>query len=315
MSRCALVRRPCRRRSPVLRARWVPVLILVMGGIALPAGVEAQTPTTERTDTLVELRLLDGSTFVGRIVAESPDSIRFETTSGVRLDVGRDRVRSITTLRGRMVDGELWRPDPNRTRLLIVSPTARTLPRGEGYLSAFWVLLPFVGYGVTDNFTIAGGTPLIPEVIGRVLYVAPKVRLVNRPTTDLAVGGIAFFATEAVDQGSLGVAYGVGTFGDADRSFTAGAGWGWAIGTDDAWISSDPLIMLGGELRVSPSIKLLTENFLVVGESGALLSGGVRFFGERLSVDFGLAGITGFGEEGFPWLPVLNFVYNFGQSR
>jgi len=303
-----------RRSRCALLCRLLPGLLLTFGTVAAPGALTAQTPAAEAADTLVELRLVDGSRFVGRVVAETAERITFETTGGVRLEVERARIRSLSPLRGRMVDGDFWREDPNRTRLLLVSPTARTLPRGEGYLSAFWVVFPFVGYGVTDNFTVAAGTPLIPEVIGRVLYVAPKVRVVSQPAMDLAVGGLAFFATEAVEEGSVGIAYGVGTFGDADRSLTAGAGWGWALGGDDAWLSSDPLVMLGGELRVSPSIKLLTENFFVFGESGALLSGGVRFIGERLSVDFGLAGLAGFGDD-LPWLPVLNFVYNFGRRR
>jgi hypothetical protein len=296
------------------RSHRLPLLLLLLCSLTWPVAVAAQETPVERADTLYELRLQDGSTFVGRVISETADSLTFETTGGLRLAVARAQVRSLQPVQGRVVGDDYWRQDPNRTRLLLVSPTARTLPRGEGYVSAFWVVLPFVGYGITDNFTLAGGTPLIPEVIGRVLYVAPKVRVVHRPSMDLAVGAIAFFATESVDEGSLGIAYGVGTFGTSDRAVSAGAGWGWAIGGDDAWVSNDPLIMLGGEYRIARSAKLVSENFFVLGESGALVSGGVRLFGERLSVDFGLAALLDDGG-GIPWLPVLNFVYNFGGNR
>jgi hypothetical protein len=283
--------------------------------VAAPAGTLAQAqPSAAAADTLVALTLLDGSRHVGRVVAETETAITFETTAGLRFEVTRDRIRSLAPVEGRVVDGELWPNDPNRTRLLLLSPTARTIPQGAGYVSAFWVVFPFVAYGVTDAFTVAAGTPVIPQVIGRVVYVAPKLRVVHSPTMDVAVGTLALFATEEIDQGSVGIAYGVATYGDAagDNAITAGAGWGWALGRGDAWLSNDPLLMVGGEFRVGRTVKLVTENFFVPTESVGLVSGGVRLFGERLSVDAGLAAPVGHGWD-FTWFPVLNFVYNFGR--
>jgi hypothetical protein len=311
-----------------LAARKVPQIALLLGILAAvpallavagtdPTPLAAQVPTQILPgDTLKELRLVDGSTLVGRVVAVEGDRITFETVTGVRLEVTRDQIRSLTTARGELVGGRFWQEDPNRTRLLVLSPTGRTLPKGEGYLSAFWIFFPFVGYGLTDNFTLSGGTPVLPEVIGRVIYLAPKLRVLGRDNLDVAVGALALFATEYLDEGSVGILYGVGTYGSPDRSLTAGAGWGYAWGGEDPWVSNDPIIMVGGEYRVGPRTKLLTENFFVPGESGALLTGGIRFFGERLSVDFGIGAVAGLGSEsGTPWFPVLNFVWNFGGGR
>jgi hypothetical protein len=277
-----------------------------------PRGLAAQVP--ERVvvgDTLQRVRLVDGSTLFARVVAVEGDRVTLETVGGDRLEVAVDRIRSMAPARGRVVDGEFWTEDPNRTRLLVLAPTGRTLDRGEGYISSFWIFLPFVSYGVTDHITLSGGTPLLPEVIGRVVYLAPKVRVHRRPGMDLAVGSLAFFATEAVDEGSVGLLYGVGTFGNPDRSLSAGAGWGFALGGGDARISNDPVVLLGGEFRVARNVKLLTENYFVPGESEGILSAGVRLFGERLSVDFGIGTATGITSG---WLPVLNFVYNFGGA-
>lgn len=290
--------------------------VALMALLLVPCSLQAEAAPfpddlVQPPDTLYELTLHDGSTFVGRVVAETADAITFETTGGLRLDVERARVRSLQRVEGRVVDGTFWRADPNRTRLLIVSPTGRTIPQGEGYISAFWVVFPFVAYGVTDAFTIAAGTPILPEIIGRAIYVAPKLRVVHTPNMNLAVGAIAGFLTEHIDQGSIGILYGVGTFGDGDRAITTGAGWGFALTDDDAMISNDPLIMLGGEYRVGRTVKLLTENFFLPADGRGLISGGVRFFGERLSVDFGI--MAPVGEGGGSWLPALNFVYNFGR--
>ena len=66
--------------------------------------------------------------------------------------------------------------------------------------------------------------------------------------------------------------------------------------------------MLGGDLRVSRGLKLMTENYFAPNvDDGALLAFGVRFLGERLSADLGLALPTGIGFA----LPLVNFVYSF----
>jgi hypothetical protein len=301
-------------RGRASAAFWL-VVLAVLAGIGGPATAGAQQPAAAvATDTIYEVRLADGSTFFGRVVTADDERVVFETSAGVRIEVARAQIRSMNAALGRMVDGQFWREDPNQTRLLLLSPTGRTLRQGEGYFSSFWIFFPFVGYGVTDNITIAGGTPLIPEVIGRVIYLAPKVRVLSRPGSDFSVGALAGFATTDIDFGSAGILYGVGTFGSPDQSITAGAGWGYVLGGGTAEIANQPIIMLGGELRMSTRTKLLTENFVVPGESGALLTGGVRFFGERLSADFGMGSLLGL-EGGIPWFPVLNFVYNFGPGR
>lgn len=297
-------------------AGWVTGALgrLAVASVALgPGGLAAQIPEPPVVDdTLLRVRLADGTTLFARVVGVDGDRVTLETVGGDRLEVAADRIRSMTPARGKVVDGEFWAEDPNRTRLLVLAPTGRTLDRGEGYLSSFWIFLPFVSYGVTDHITLSGGTPLLPEVIGRVVYLAPKVRVHRRPGVDLAVGSLAFFATEAVDEGSIGLLYGVGTFGNPDRSLSAGAGWGFALGGGDARVSNDPVVLLGGEFRVARNVKLLTENYFVPGESEGILSAGVRLFGERLSVDFGVGTLTGVSPG---WLPVLNFVYNFGDRR
>jgi hypothetical protein len=303
-------------RFPAISWRLLLTLtVLATGALATPSAGSAQVPATGvASDTLYEVRLADGSVFVGRQVAEEGDLLTFETTAGARVQVARAQVQSIRPALGQVVGGEFWREDPNRTRLLLLSPTGRTLRQGEGYVSSFWIVLPFVGYGVSDAVTLAGGTPLLPGVIGRVFYVAPKIRVLQQPNMDISVGALSLFATEHLDEGTGGLLYGVGTFGGPDRSVSAGAGWVYVLSGEHTDLSNQPAIMLGGELRTTSRTKLLTENYFVPGESGALLSGGLRFFGERLSADFGIGALFGISDrrDGIPWFPVLNFVYNFG---
>lgn len=278
---------------------------------ARPAAAQEPAPAVA-ADSLVAVRLNDGSVLIGRIVEESADRLVVVTQGGTRVELERAQVRSVTPARGRVVNGEFWGEDPNATRLFF-GPTARAVPQGQGYFGVFELLFPFVAYGVTDRITLAGGTPIIPEAIGRVLYVAPKVELIRTPNASFAVGGLGLFVTEEIDEGSVGVVYGVGTFGGPDRSLTLGAGFPFITSNDESDIANKPLIQLGGELRTTRRTKFITENYFVPGESGTVISGGFRFFGERLSADFGIGGYVENGDLGGP-LPIVNFVYSFGAK-
>lgn len=195
----------------------------------------------------------------GRVVDESPERIVLVTVAGVRLELPRAQVESIRLSSGRAVDGTYWAEDPNSTRLFFTS-TARPLRKGDGYISSFMLFLPLVAYGVTDRFTLAGGTPILPEAIGRVWYFAPKYTVMQRERSAFALGALGFVLPEdVVDNGSIGIMYGAGTWGSRDRAITAGAGWGyiWASGTSG--VSNHPVVMLGGEQRVSRRVKLITR--------------------------------------------------------
>jgi len=94
-------------------------------------------------------------------------------------------------------------------------------------------------------------------------------------------------------------------------ALTAGLGWGFA-GSDD---TDSPTVMLGGGLRVSNSVKLISESWIPPNSDNALVSSGIRFFGERLAADLGFIHPTGLSSDGFPFLPWLGFTYNFGTAR
>ena len=298
----------------MLSGLLIPVLALLapVGAQNPPAaGVPAATMPAPR-DTVVEVRLRDGSVLYGRVVEETPERIVVVTVNGVRLEVPRAQVESLRASAGRVVEGAFWAEDPNSTRLFFTS-TARPLKKGDGYVSSFMLFLPLVAYGVTDRLTIAGGTPILPMAFGRMWYFAPKYTVSKRERSGFAVGALGFVLPEDfADNGSVGIMYGAGTWGSRDRAITAGAGWGyvWASGTSG--VSNDPVIMLGGETRVSRRVKLITENWMFTsGQTEGFVSGGVRFIGDRLSADLGVGGFT--GTDGGCCFPLVNFVYNFGR--
>jgi len=316
-----------RRRRRATRG-WLTAILLTLGGMAsATSSLSAQTPkplVIAVSDTLYEVRLADGSTIIGRVIAADSVRVTLETISAVRVELPRAQIISLRPSRGKVQKGELWTEDPNTSRLFF-GPTARTVRRGQGYFGVYQLLFPYLAYGVTDDFTVAGGTPVFPGIIGEAFYVAPKARIFATEKTQIGLGVLAFFVTRDVDEGPFGIGYAVGTFGGNDNAVTAGAGLGF-LGGD---IASKPAFLLGGETRISSRLKLITENYLVLYEGSdsdpfggtpntntevlSLVSLGFRFFGEHLSADFGIGAGVGVDGGAGCCIPLVNFVYAFGR--
>lgn len=302
------------RERPVLR--FITAIFVSFVCVILPQRLAAQ----ERADSTTRdslhthvLRTRDGSTLIGRLVAETPDSIQFES-SGTIFTIARQQIAELRAIApGQLRSGQYWSPDPNRTRLFF-APTARMLAKGEGYFSDTYILLLTVAGGVTSSFTMGGGMSLIPSTNpqNNIFFLTPKIGLVERPDFALAAGALVGFAgfedVERRDR-SFGILYGVGSFGSADSHLDIGAGWGYAGGR----VSGDPAIMVGGATRVARRVSLLTENYFVpsVSENG-LISYGFRFFGEKLSVDLAFANAVGPNTTLlFPGVPYVAFAVKF----
>lgn len=264
------------------------------------AALEIVVPPPGETQEIV---LDDGTRAVGRVEHLAGDRVTFRTTSGAVLEVNRSQVAEIVAVTGRVIDGTYWPTDPNPTRLLF-APTARSLKRGEAYLGVYEVYMPFVQVGVTDRLSVGGGAlPFIGNDVAPPFWLTPKVQVVAGGRIEAAVGLLHIVNPGA---GNVGIAYGVMTSGSDDDAVTIGAGYAYARGDDHR--GGAPVVMIGGERRVSRRVKLMTENY-VFGGDGGLVSGGVRFLGDRLSVDCGLAAPLGVGF--FVVFPVVNFVWTF----
>jgi len=282
------------------------LLLLSLCTFALLQTTRAQqdTSSVKKPQRLI---LKDGSEVIGIILAEDSLQLEFKTLSGVSMVIKRDQVRESERLSGEIVDGRYKRYDPNRTRLFF-APTGRALKQGEGYFSAYQIFFPFVAVGMTDFLTLAGGISLIPGADEQIYYFAPKVTPVHLEKVDLSAGMLYINATGS-DFSGLGILYGVGTYGTQDAALTAGLGWGFAQGE----LANEPIVLLGGELRISNSVKLVTENWLPPRTEDLFYSFGVRFFGESLSADLGFIGTTR-TFTGFPFIPWVGFSYNFGAK-
>jgi hypothetical protein len=298
---------------------FVAALTLALAALlALPRAVRAQEPVVRDTATadstrMYVLRTRDGSLFLGRLIRASVDSVYFVSAGGP-ITVPRAAVVELRQVgRGAMRAGVYWPPNPGDTRLFF-APTGRMLDKGEGYFSDTWLFfLNFVG-GLTSRVTLGAGFSVFPtsDLSQNILYLTPKVGLIQTTSFNLAAGaligyaGFSGFDEAANDVGSFGIVYGVGTAGSPDGSVTVGLGFGYGGGG----FGDNPIVMIGGEKRVARRVSLLSENYIVTGVTdGTLVSYGLRFFGDRLSVDLAFINLP--SDPIFPGVPYVAFAVKF----
>ncbi len=257
--------------------------------------------TVSDTTAIYKIVLNDDSELIGIIINQSNKSVCFQTIAGLKMDIDKSLIKELNLARGAIANGKFMREDPNQTRLLF-APTATTLEAGEGYFSIYEVFFPFLSIGVTDFITLSGGMTLFPGAEEQIIYFAPKVRALHFDNFELS-GGVLFAHVENED---FGITYGVTTYGSNLAGISVGLGWGFA----DNETAEKPIIMIGGEVQLSNNVKLLSENWIPPESDGALLSFGIRFFGEHLAADFALITSTE-ANDGFPFIPWIGFAYNF----
>ncbi len=248
------------------------------------------------------------------------EEIAFETDLGI-IHIPISKIKHIETVSVDLIrKGEFWFPNPNITRLFF-APTTRMLKQGKGYFADYYLFFPGFAYGLTDRFTLGGGLSIFPtvDINDQLFFIAPKFGLIQEKTFSLALGTLLVriprYEDEEVspdadfqedDPEVAGILYGVTTFGQPDASLTAGLGYGFVEGN----LADRPMVMIGGEKRLTRRTAFVTENWIFPGIDQPLISYGIRFFGKRLSVDLGLINVIGEGAI-FPGVPYIDFVVQF----
>ena len=286
-------------RRPKSSNAWGGVVVFLALWLASASGVEGQRVFIEEgaQGELQELRLNDGSTLIGRVVATG-DPIDFELSSGATLKIDRSQIASIREFEGTVRGGEIWERDPSPNRLFF-GPTGRTIGQGRGYIASVEAIFATVGLGLHDRVSVAAGTALVGGD-ATFVWAIPKIQIIDQPTAALSIGALA----ATLDSWGFGILWSALTLGPVDRALHLGMGYGY---WDDE-LADTPMFMAGAEARLSGRVKLITENYLFPG-NGGILSLGPRFIGETLSADLGV-GMWFNGGEAFKF-PLVNFVYNW----
>lgn len=259
-----------------------------------------------RDKGLKKVILKDGSEFYGRLIQADSLKLKFKTESGSEYVIVKNQIEEIFEEENFYKYGD----DPNKSRLFL-APTGRNLKGGTGYFSVNELLFPIIAFGITDYFTLAGGISLVPGLENQLLYFNGKAGIYQSDELNFSAG-LLYTSITSSNQEGLSIIYGNGTYGGSESSLTIGAGYALTKSDNDNY----PMLILGGELKISSSTKLITENWISTAPNTAqILSLGIRFFGNKLAGDFGLVmPVDKSGTiSGFPFIPWLGFNYNFGM--
>jgi hypothetical protein len=295
-----------------MHRRWLVLWCVVWFAVPVQAQrVALDSVSVSDTSVRHVVQLRDGSTLIGRLTAVTTDSVRLRMAQG-ELSFARSMIAQVRQVAASQLrNGEYWFENPHYTRLLF-SSTAIPLEQGTGYYSNAWLFVHAFAVGMTDRFTLGGGATTIPglALTDNLFYLLPKYTIVNGDRTRLALGAlIGFFpfnndVNEDVTSG--GLLYAVGTTGNRESNVSAGVAWGYVDGD----ITSNPGLMVGGQGRVSRRISLISENWFIPvdGRTEGVVSYGLRFLGENLSVDLAWISLLGSGDISAPW---LGFAFRF----
>ncbi|MEF8795448.1 MAG: hypothetical protein V5A48_03275 [Salinivenus sp.] len=282
-------------------------LLLCVGALGGPDTLRAQdADTLAQEEQMYRVETTGGEALIGTIVSETDKEVVLDTRRVGTVTLQRTEIERIDSLDpARFRDGEYWFRNPQSTRYFF-APNALGIPKGEGYYQNTWILLNNVNYGVSDHFSIGGGTiPIFLFGANAIpLWVLPKVSVsAPRSNLHLAGGAVLGGVLGEVSEG-VGLLYGSATIGNRNQNVTLGLGYGYVDGD----VAGTPAVNLSGMLRVGPTVYLITENYIVpAGETGTVVSAGVRWAPRNFAVDFALARPV--GEEsgdliGIPWLGV-----------
>ena len=290
--------------------RWaVAGLLLVLGVLGSP--VHAQEPDTSQ-GPVYRVETADGQVLRGTLVSKTDEEIVLDARQLGEVTIQRTNIERLEELDpSRFRDGEYWFQNPQSTRYFF-APNALGIPKGEGYYQNTWILFNNVNYGVTDHFSVGGGT--VPVFLfgaeALPIWFLPKVSIPTpQHNVHLAGGAVFGGVLGAGDSEGVGLVYGSATVGGRDRNFTVGLGYGYT----DRGFADRPAINVSGMTRVGRTTYLITENYFFPGMDDAnLISFGVRWAPENFAVDFALVRPLE-GTDGFIGLPWLGVTIPFGQ--
>jgi len=263
--------------------------------------------------SLIKMKGESGLTYVGTIIERSDREITILTDVNTKIQIVLSSVQDIRAIpKSQIHNGEYWYPNPNDSRYLF-APSAFNLKQGEGYYQNTYLFINTFNYGITDNFSMGLGfeffstfASLGESDFNPIFFLTPKYSTQISENVRVGIGVLYGNLTSYI--GGFGVGYGLVTYGNPEHNATLGLGFGFF----DGEFSGDPVITLSAMTRLSRRVSLVTENwFFPADVYRGVISYGIRFFGETISVDLALVNNEDFSEV-FPiGIPYVDFVVKF----
>jgi len=265
----------------------------------------SQTETDSlKQEQIVVIKMKNGDEYKGTTSKRDGEIIVLKTVNG-EINLIASKVSAIEDYD---YEGKFEFANSHDTRYFF-GPSGIPIKKGKGYYQNILVTTNFFNYGVTKNISIGGGFEFITAVTGSpIWFLTPKVGFVV--SDNIHVGGGFIMAGFSglgfnISDGTATLGYGVFTLGESETNLSIGAGYGLLEGE----LSDYPAIMISGTHRITKSIALLSENY-VIPNSFYFGIHGIRILSKKNSFDIGAIVIPEIGNE-IPALPYVGYVRVF----
>ena len=263
-----------------------------------------------------KIELLDGTVFTGKLIAETDTVIELHLKNLGTLTVRRDKIKKIIPLAApRSVKKSFWFKNPHASRLLF-APTAIPLNKGEAYYQNIYVVGNMFNYGINNNLSVGGGFDFITMFGNFGDGWHPMLNFNIKSGFKVAenfYAGAGSIVVKIPYESWAGIVYGMGTYGNSNNNLTTGLGWGFVDGS----FEEKPFIMIGGMVRVSEKLWLISENWIApVSDNGyyTVVSYGMRFAAKRIAVDLAFINSKDIFDEILIGIPFVDFVVKLGKK-
>jgi hypothetical protein len=297
---------------------WILILIsVIITGLVIPESLYSQQAISGEISKTYQVTLKDGSTLSGKLVSDSQREIVIQSGTLGEMRVLKENIKSMTLVSAinEKASG-VWFENPNASRYLIGS-SAIPMENKSGYYQNTWIFFNSFGYAFTRNISLSAGFEIFSIMAGGdgpyAFYLNPKASF--NVANNLYLGGSILYANtiRSIDDfGGLATLNGTITYGNKNNNITAAIGWG----SSDGEFSSKPVITISGMTRVSKRIGLVSENWILpnIGDTGGyygIYSYGIRFLGEKISIDLAFINNPDIAQDIIIGIPWLDFVINF----
>lgn len=296
----------------------VSLLIVLIVACLATYPLSAQQKVQGEPGKTYQFTMNDGSVVSGKLISDTEREIVIQSGSMGEIRLEKSNIRSMTVVStSDLKTGGVWFANPNPSKYLIGS-SAIPLEKKTGYYQNTWIFVNSACYAFTNNFSVSGGFEILSILAGGdgpfVFFINPKASF--KIADNFYAGGNILYANtlKTVDEfGGLATLNGFFTYGNTNNNITAAAGWGWA----DGEFSSKPILSISGMTRVSKRIAFVSENWIFPMNPDenmsfyGVFSYGIRFLGEKTSIDLAFINNKDIANTliiGAPW---LDFTINF----
>lgn len=279
--------------------------------------VSAQLPITGEVSKTYQVTLKDGSVISGKLLLITEKEVVISSATMGEIRLQKENIKSMVEVSSfDEKKSGIWFANPNPTKYLLGS-SAIPLEKHTGYYQNTWIFVNSFSYAFAKNFSISAGFEIFSIMAGGdgpyAFYINPKASF--KVANNFYLGGNILYVNTirtVEDFGGLATFNAFATYGNKNNNITGAVGWGMA----DGEFSSTPLIAISGMARVSKRIAFVSENWMLpeTSESGGyygILSYGIRFLGEKTSIDLAFLNNPDIAKEIIIGIPWLDFVVNF----